>query len=948
MKNTKNHNIYSYWAVISYVTGSFNKIINQLGNAANYERLKVTSKKDEQNKKVASFSLIDGTKVSLSKENKNITPAAWFEHLVASAAFGLINISSDSEYESLDNFEIIIDFNVTSYTEAYTFTELFFNNFEKVVDQVYDETVDKISLESLKNKKIDYLKDIIRNNPDLFPEIIDMENFESFTKSRILIELGRNENVFEFKQIEKQTIRVIISFLMEYDYNNSVRQINISDKDVAKIEKHQGKRYYIQGLYENRRINELIDKITKIHKGSNKYFINHSKKSTKDTIVLSQYKDNNEFKQLQNSNIHFDYYNVFSLFYGTEEKFYFPLMQREYVWPRKLITNLIEDIHNADEPYYIGNILTSKRDSSKNGNLEDILDGQQRVISISIILSALNFMYKHYSLLVESDIRYPKEFDKLSNPQFLTDKFDKSSSSMSDYRKFLMILDPTNDVSLKALKIKEVFSNNTSVNLLTSKSRIEDNFYQAIYKLMNIIGDEPNNIEIFTKKLLNNIVISKLRNNEADAFKLFERLNTSSIKLNSIELMKNAIFSMIDRSVIDEKESEVVAEFNMKVLNLFKKGGDNAQIDNPKVNKFVKYIITITKDKAHEGANDFEKLLSAIKKGFGFDYRMDFQTYINKLSMLSNEINIFNEISDSDKFLSSDSAFKYFSDILFGIHSKNVYWPLIREIIVKGSDIGTQQPENITYNKTEKEKIRKLLLSIEKYEVLVRVVSFKGSSLRTNISKMVNALSKKEFAQWKNEEVSEMFADKEIMGESNTTPTIKQFENSLNGNIGSAKTMTTILNRIELFAKNEGKLFGGKLDISIRKGLTLEHIMPQNDENWSSEIKEYIEKVNEELENPRAYNDIFNEHINMLGNGLLLDKDDNSKISNISREEKSKEYEDIIYLKQSNLYIGFEIKGLESTPKLSKLSIKKTFNFNDICNRNKELKEIATYIYSLM
>ena len=64
-----------------------------------------------------------------------------------------------------------------------------------------------------------------------------------------------------------------------------------------------------------------------------------------------------------------------------------PIYQRNYAWEREEIHALIKDIYDSLEKsvYYIGTLVTYKRD----GNIFEVIDGQQRLTTIYIILKAL-------------------------------------------------------------------------------------------------------------------------------------------------------------------------------------------------------------------------------------------------------------------------------------------------------------------------------------------------------------------------------------------------------------------------------------------------------------------------------------------------------------------------------------------------------------------------------
>ena len=65
-----------------------------------------------------------------------------------------------------------------------------------------------------------------------------------------------------------------------------------------------------------------------------------------------------------------------------EPKFIIPLYQREYVWQKEDVETLINDLNNAKQPYYIGNIVVDEN--------YNVIDGQQRLTTLYLMQMVLN------------------------------------------------------------------------------------------------------------------------------------------------------------------------------------------------------------------------------------------------------------------------------------------------------------------------------------------------------------------------------------------------------------------------------------------------------------------------------------------------------------------------------------------------------------------------------
>ena len=82
--------------------------------------------------------------------------------------------------------------------------------------------------------------------------------------------------------------------------------------------------------------------------------------------------------------------SINELFKGNICKYEIPIYQRNYAWGKVQVEALINDVYDsfqkdAESVYYIGTLVSYKKDD----NVYEIIDGQQRLTTISIILKAL-------------------------------------------------------------------------------------------------------------------------------------------------------------------------------------------------------------------------------------------------------------------------------------------------------------------------------------------------------------------------------------------------------------------------------------------------------------------------------------------------------------------------------------------------------------------------------
>ena len=193
--------------------------------------------------------------------------------------------------------------------------------------------------------------------------------------------------------------------------------------------------------------------------------------------------------------------------YLAESKmFLIPRYQRSYAWEKKNIVQLLEDV-SKEEGYYIGNVIVN---TSQNDEKE-IIDGQQRIISIFLIFIALHHVAGMNTLEYVLDngnlkINIEKRIE------------DSGVSVMNS------ILDDNIASTMK--KYNEVAR------------------YKDIASILKKY--EENQLETLRKNLLKaKIVEIKFWNGEKRAHEMFVNLNTKGKPLEEIEIIKSHLFKYL-------------------------------------------------------------------------------------------------------------------------------------------------------------------------------------------------------------------------------------------------------------------------------------------------------------------------------------------------------------------------------------------------------------------
>ena len=150
---------------------------------------------------------------------------------------------------------------------------------------------------------------------------------------------------------------------------------------------------------------------------------------------------------------------------GTTTKYIVPLYQREYAWGDEEITQLLNDFYEAflnypAKSYHIGIVVIIRRSASFEGQLYELIDGQQRFTTLSIL-------YR----LIQEDLKHPIErkvfFENRPEAEnFLNDFFqDAKTYNMNPwpFRNAMEIIRDFhyNDLSWETLLYKTIDINGT-------------------------------------------------------------------------------------------------------------------------------------------------------------------------------------------------------------------------------------------------------------------------------------------------------------------------------------------------------------------------------------------------------------------------------------------------------------------------------------------------------
>lgn len=228
--------------------------------------------------------------------------------------------------------------------------------------------------------------------------------------------------------------------------------------------------------------------------------------------------------------------------------FYIPNYQREYVWNKNNWEILLDDILENPIGHFMGTIICLKR-SVPHGcdQVYDIVDGQQRLTTLSILLMAIFRKYKVFEisgerkvirniddiedyLIRNKDRPYTGEigsFNDNAKTKFLRVKPSTQRFNLTDYIYLLYKI---------GIIIEEPeYENNMGNRTLTKAFR----FFEKN------IPNSQDELEDLFDKIQNLLFIHISADEPAMAYRMFETLNNRGVPLTPVDIIKNQILSKL-------------------------------------------------------------------------------------------------------------------------------------------------------------------------------------------------------------------------------------------------------------------------------------------------------------------------------------------------------------------------------------------------------------------
>lgn len=237
-------------------------------------------------------------------------------------------------------------------------------------------------------------------------------------------------------------------------------------------------------------------------------------------------------------------YHIHEIFSANGNFYYsIPKYQREYTWSYREWEALYDDISENNPEYFIGSIICIPLGDAINPYME-VIDGQQRLTTISLFLSAIYNRLKQCKDYLEED-----DEDVLPSLR----KSLKSNISPNEMKLVPQVQNHNQDdynFIMTELGLKKSASTKHSYFGVRKVSRCYSHFLYLMDKEME--GMEPNEKVVFLlgklDKLKQAMLVKMEVSTHSDAYVLFESLNNRGTPLTAIDLMKNLIMAKAENN----------------------------------------------------------------------------------------------------------------------------------------------------------------------------------------------------------------------------------------------------------------------------------------------------------------------------------------------------------------------------------------------------------------
>jgi len=212
-------------------------------------------------------------------------------------------------------------------------------------------------------------------------------------------------------------------------------------------------------------------------------------------------------------------------------RFKVPSYQRSYAWEDEHVTELMRDIHDAiqnkEKEYFLGSIVVTGPAEGKH----DVVDGQQRLATISLLVAAIKDIFAENS---DHEVVVSIKNDYLANTDRRTkEKEPKLTLNEVDNELFQELIEDAKKIDATKYQRQSHQRLLSAINLIS----------EYLKNVISSSNDGEETLHAWLDYLETNLkVIVVTAPDDSNAFVIFETLNDRGLELAISDLLKNYLF----------------------------------------------------------------------------------------------------------------------------------------------------------------------------------------------------------------------------------------------------------------------------------------------------------------------------------------------------------------------------------------------------------------------
>ncbi|GEK34510.1 DUF262 domain-containing protein [Kurthia sibirica] len=372
-----------------------------------------------------------------------------------------------------------------------------------------------------------------------------------------------------------------------------------------------------------------------------------------------------------------------------------PRFQRDFSWDQNNYNEFLKDMLSQisfnpktskfeTSQYFLGNMLFL---GEKDTDLVEVVDGQQRLTTATILLAALrNSLYgvNDPTMYSSDQIAAAHDYADTVQSEYLIKKIDGSpqrkiqttssypyfTQTIQDYHTKNSEVEPTTEEEDLLKKTFEFFLKELKEDAFLKKM-------SAMYKYQFKTADYVEALKALRDQLLKSEIIDVFVSEKEQANKIFENINSKGKPLSQVDLIKNSIFSRI--GITDGGVDEISItwnDFKQQIVDL----------DTTFNEFFLHYWKAVYPEDSANGNNLYKKFL----KRFGTSTNQELESFVKELKQ---GLKFYKTIVSPDKNQFTRKELKAELNYLIAINRfKGVQVrPVLLSLYIKNEELGKKK-----------------------------------------------------------------------------------------------------------------------------------------------------------------------------------------------------------------------------------------------------------------